>query len=248
MPLVGDKVLISIIVPVYNKEFYIGDCISSLVTQSYSNIEIVLINDGSTDQSGKICKEWAQRDQRIIVLSTNNNGVSAARNAGLDIAKGKYIVFVDADDTLSKKVVDCLVKGIQQSKADIWISGFEEKLFEECQKNFSRYLLRKRKVAVWGCIYKASLAKKVRFFESLVNNEDFVYLYYLSRLTNNVSGCRDSLYQYRDVPGSLSKSKNDSKIKSSLLSLNIIRNNLPLGLRQDFLLYQFYIYAYVLLQ
>ena len=106
MPLVGDKVLISIIVPVYNKEFYIGDCISSLVTQSYSNIEIVLINDGSTDQSGKICKEWAQRDQRIIVLSTNNNGVSAARNAGLDIAKGKYIVFVDADDTLSKKVVD----------------------------------------------------------------------------------------------------------------------------------------------
>ncbi len=95
------KVLLSIIVPVYNVKTYIDRCIKSILTQSYCDFELILIDDGSTDGSSLLCDEWALRDKRIVVLHKVNEGVSAARNSGLDIAKGDYITFVDSDDFIA---------------------------------------------------------------------------------------------------------------------------------------------------
>ena len=90
--------MISVIVPVYKTEKYLGECIQSILAQSYADFELILIDDGSPDHSGRICDRFAETDRRISVIHKENQGVSAARNDGLDLAKGKYICFVDSDD------------------------------------------------------------------------------------------------------------------------------------------------------
>ncbi|MCR4791488.1 MAG: glycosyltransferase [Lachnospiraceae bacterium] len=106
--------LISIIVPVYNIERYLDDCINSIVNQSYKNTEIILIDDGSTDESGKICDKWKETDPRIVVIHKDNEGLSAARNTGIITSKGEYIAFVDGDDKIHfeyiKLLYDCALK------------------------------------------------------------------------------------------------------------------------------------------
>ena len=95
------KQLITIIVPIYKAEKYLDKCIESLVNQTYTNIEIILVNDGSPDNCFSICEKWKRIDDRIVVLNKENGGQSDARNAGMKIAKGKYFIFVDSDDYLS---------------------------------------------------------------------------------------------------------------------------------------------------
>ena len=99
------KDLISIIVPVYNVEDYLPECIESIINQTYKNIEIILVDDGSTDRSGIICDYYAKKDQRIIVIHKKNTGVANSRNIGIDIAKGDYIFFVVSDDMLDITVI-----------------------------------------------------------------------------------------------------------------------------------------------
>ena len=103
---------ISIIVPVYNVEKYLEKCIDSILNQSYQNLEIILIDDGSTDNSGSICDEYKKKDQRVQVIHQKNQGQSSARNAGLNIAKGSYIGFVDSDDWIEQNMYEKLYKNI----------------------------------------------------------------------------------------------------------------------------------------
>ena len=105
-----NNVLISIIVPVFNVEKYLRRCVESIINQSYSNLEIILVNDGSTDSSFDICCSFAKKDKRIVVVNKQNGGLSSARNAGLDICKGQYIEFVDSDDFIEKHTVEKLLK------------------------------------------------------------------------------------------------------------------------------------------
>ena len=108
------KCKVSIIVPVYNVEKYVERCIESIIKQSYKNLEIILIDDGSKDNSGKICDEYAEKDNRIKVIHKKNGGLSDARNTGLNIADGEYICFIDSDDYIHKDLVkDNLEKLIQ---------------------------------------------------------------------------------------------------------------------------------------
>lgn len=111
--------LISIIVPIYNVEKYLEDCLISIINQTYINLEIILIDDGSTDNCGKICDEYSQKDKRIIVKHKKNGGVSSARNAGLEIAKGKYIGFVDPDDWITADMYEVLYNNIKKYNANI---------------------------------------------------------------------------------------------------------------------------------
>ena len=111
-----DKV--SIIVPVYNTEKYVERCIESIISQTYSKMEVILINDGSDDSSGKICMEYAHRDKRIIYLSQENAGQGRARNRGLDIMSGEYVLFIDSDDYIHPQMVEFMLKAAQQRKAD----------------------------------------------------------------------------------------------------------------------------------
>lgn len=115
--------LISIIIPVYNVEIFLEECLQSVMTQSYQNLELILINDGSTDDSGKICDLYKTKDDRIIVIHKENEGISTARNIGLNVAKGEYIFFVDSDDFLDK---DCVQKFIQKldQKIDVYLCSY----------------------------------------------------------------------------------------------------------------------------
>ena len=118
--------LISIIVPVYKVEPYIKRCVQSIIEQSYKNIEIILVDDGSPDKSGEICDEFSKKDERIKVIHKTNGGLSDARNAGLKIAKGEYIGFVDADDYIEKDMFECLYKLCTENKAQISIVSYYE--------------------------------------------------------------------------------------------------------------------------
>ena len=111
---------ISVIVPVYNAEAYLDKCIESLIRQSYDNLEIILIDDKSTDKSLKICYEWRERDERISVFEhSNNKGQASARNLGLEKASGKYITFVDSDDWIEEKLIEKLYNKLKVVNADI---------------------------------------------------------------------------------------------------------------------------------
>lgn len=110
---------ISVIVPVYNVGEYLRQCVDSILSQTYSNLEIIAVNDGSTDGSGAILDEYREKDIRLIAIHQENQGVSAARNKGLDVATGDYIAFVDADDYIHPEMYEKLVKALEDNQADI---------------------------------------------------------------------------------------------------------------------------------
>ncbi len=114
---------ISVIVPVYNCERYIEKCIRSILTQTFKDLELILIDDGSCDSSGKICEDFKLKDKRVKVIHEKNSGVSIARNVGINIAKGKYIGFVDSDDYLSTDMYESLYENLKQNNADVAICG-----------------------------------------------------------------------------------------------------------------------------
>lgn len=125
------KDLISIIIPVYNNEKFLKLCIESVVLQSYSNLEIILIDDGSTDSSGELCDRFAENDGRIVIVHQENGGVSKARNTGLNIATGKFILFVDSDDIVSLDYVEKLYNSVKNY--DIAICGIVRMKINQCQ-------------------------------------------------------------------------------------------------------------------
>ena len=104
----GGSELISVVVPVYNVERYLGKCLESIVRQTYANIEIVLVDDGSTDSGGQICDFYANKDSRVKVIHKKNGGLSDARNRGIEESKGKYLIFVDSDDVIDETLVEYL--------------------------------------------------------------------------------------------------------------------------------------------
>lgn len=116
--------LISVIIPVYNVENYLEKCINSVINQTYKNLEIVLVDDGSKDSSGDICDKYSNIDSRVSVIHKPNGGLSSARNAALDICKGDYILFVDSDDWIRLQMVEVMLAAIDKNNADIAICGF----------------------------------------------------------------------------------------------------------------------------
>lgn len=123
--------LISVIIPVYKVEKYLDECIQSVINQTYKNLEIILVDDGSPDNCGKICDEYAKKDNRIKVIHKENGGLSSARNAGLDIARGEYISFIDSDDYVSKDFIKNM--SIQMANADLIICGMKN-VYKEDEK------------------------------------------------------------------------------------------------------------------
>lgn len=119
------------IIPVYNADSFLKKCVESVLNQTYSNLEIILINDGSTDHSGVLCDEMARLDPRVRVVHKQNMGVSAARNAGLDLATGGYIAFVDSDDVIAPEMLETLHRLVIRHRADIAVCGFERILSQD---------------------------------------------------------------------------------------------------------------------
>lgn len=176
-------VKVSIIVPIYNVEKYLANCLESLINQTYQDIELICINDGSTDQSPKILEQYAQKDPRIIMINQENKGISCARNTGLEKATGEYITFVDSDDALSTHFVEVMLRLVEDNKADLAeCACYKVKdpcsPYPQIQNEKSllvtdpfKYMLNKKPLGIkymaWGRLYKAKLIKNRKFIEGI---------------------------------------------------------------------------------
>ena len=211
---------VSVIIPVYQAEKYLKSCIDSILRQSFSDFELILIDDGSKDQSGAICDDYAQMDSRVKVIHQTNAGVSAARNAGLEICCGEYITFVDADDTIDSGFLELAVNALANSAADIFLSGLCMETWENGEIDSSvrygvgenqnwtvRELLENLEVSypqICICgpcckLYKNEIIQKntVRFTEALKYGEDTYFnLDYFSHCEHIVFS-REIFYHYR---------------------------------------------------
>lgn len=200
---------ISIIVPVYNTEKYLHRCIDSILVQTFTDFELLLINDGSTDKSGEICDEYAMKDSRIRVFHKKNGGVSSARNLGLDNTKGEWVAFVDSDDWIK---TDYLYSMMSQSDADMIMSSFEIiDNFEEWDNNIKNELYNYSKIkffleryintatlcAPWCKLFKVSLIGNLRFNELISFKEDTIFVFEYLDKVNRVRTINSWGYQYR---------------------------------------------------
>ena len=211
--------LISIIVPVYNTEQFLAECLNSIVRQTYEKLEIILVDDGSKDHSLEICQQWQKKDDRILVIHKSNGGAASARNAGLDIAQGQYIGFVDSDDIIAEDMFECLYHAIQSSDvgiADCGICHFT-KVSEivEYHKNVSEIELNSQQALTalftlridtsFCCkLFERSLFSERRFLEG-ETNEEFPLLIPAILAGKGVVRIPDYKYYYRQRDGSVTQ-------------------------------------------
>lgn len=218
---------ISIIVPVYQVEKYIRQCIDSILAQTFTDFELILVDDGSKDNSGKICDEYAERDKRIRVFHKENGGLSDARNIGLDNASGNYFMFVDSDDYISPDMTECLYKKIHKENADIAVCNYRY-VFENGEKDFStenkaevlsgKEIFYNRKnernygfwTVAWNKLYKAEAFKNLRFRFGKYHEDEF-WANDIYRPDIRVVTVSESLYYYRQREDSIMGNKNIRK-------------------------------------
>lgn len=208
--------MISVIVPVYNTEPYLRKCLDSIINQTYTNLEILVIDDGSTDKSGLICDEYAEQDQRIRVFHTENHGLSAARNLGLDNANGKYIGFVDSDDWIDLDMYEDLLKISEITGVDVVECGFYQEYTDNCvqckrpNKTLTGYEAIKALIceetsnAVWCKLWKRQCFDFIRFPEGRVN-EDIATTYRVYKAISNYCMVDICKYHYLQRDNSLSR-------------------------------------------
>ena len=205
--------LISIIVPIYKTEKYLDRCLESIVNQTYKNLEIILIDDDSPDNCPQMCDEWAQKDMRIKVLHKSNDGLANARNSGIDIATGDYVIFADSDDYLEADMVEFLLNLSVKYDADVSRCGFyfnyeengEEKT-ESSDTNIKLFDYSERIIelttsgymggVVWNKLYKSSVIKSHYFSKEDGCSEDILYNYRVYKDINKTVFCDIPKYHY----------------------------------------------------
>lgn len=203
---------ISVIVPIYNVEDYLHRCVDSIINQTYTNLEIILVDDGSPDNCLKICDEYAKKDSRIKVVHKKNGGLSDARNAGLEIATGEYIGFVDSDDYISlyfyeklmnvikvsgSDIVECGVKKFTENNEinDVENSKLDFKIFNKFEAMQNLIMNKILSVTVWNKLYKKDVIDKLRFKVGKTNEDNF-FTYLAFDNANKISKLDDELYYY----------------------------------------------------
>lgn len=225
--------LVSIIVPLYNQEFCIQKCLSSLIAQSYDNLEIIIVNDGSDDSSLSLAQKFAHEDARIKLLNQGNAGVSSARNRALDAATGQLVLFVDADDWLERSCVDEAVEAWIEASRETHLPvalrfghrrGNEvfvpEERFTSARESYV-HLLRDYDIcasSIWGLLIPRSVIEDntLRFKRELPRSEDVLFLAELYKCGCSVSGYGEALYNYRVGDGLGSKTYPGAVAKADL--------------------------------
>ena len=235
---VEEFILISVIVPVYNMEEYLVKCLENLCSQTLKEIEIICVDDGSTDNSSNILREFQNKDKRIKIITQTNQGLSAARNAGLDIAVGKYIAFVDSDDFVSPNMFKKLYDVISKYNTDIVVCNHfvmgEDYVYPKSQradfmmnseKKYLSELLLDESIFnyVWSRLYKREIFEDVRFRKGKVFEDIYLSNDLIGKI-NNAFYISDPLYCYRMRNGSITNSLDFSSIKNSIEAI-ILRYN-----------------------
>ena len=220
---------VSVVIPVYNVGEYLEECVDSIVKQTYSNLEIILIDDGSTDNSGQICEKLSHENENIVVVHQQNSGVSSARNCGIRIASGRYIMFLDGDDYVVHNIVENFVN--EMKNFDLVMSGYivfdkrgvisqvhyDDRKFLSLNTFAEQFYIYFPTIFnfVWGKLYNLDIIKKsnILFREDIMMGEDLIfnvdYYYYV----NKIHILSDEYLYYRVVNGSLSK-KHYSNVES----------------------------------
>lgn len=202
--------MVSVIVPIYKVEKYLKRCVNSLLAQSYSDFELILVDDGSTDNCSNICEDYAAKDKRIRVIHKENGGLSDARNAGLRIAKGEYIAFVDSDDWVATNYLETLLKVIELTESDICecevlkTTGEIEK-YKKSDEQYTSYSSEKAlellicdKILhqyVWNKLYKRSCLKGIPFAVGKINEDEF-WTYQVFGNARRITKISNVLYYY----------------------------------------------------
>lgn len=209
--------LVSVIVPIYKVEKYLCECVDSIISQSYSNLEIILVDDGSPDKCPEICDEYAQKDSRIKVIHKPNGGLSDARNAGIEIAKGEYLSFVDSDDVIHRQMIEVLMKPLIEDKsvkmsACQFLEFDDGKEFDKNQEvkpletiDFQEYFTKKICVIACAKIYEKSLFENIKFPLGRYHEDEFT-TYKVCYEAKKVAYTDSQMYFYRQREGSIMNS------------------------------------------
>lgn len=231
--------LISVIIPVYRVEKYLDRCIESIINQTYKNLEIILIDDGSPDNCPTICDNWAKRDARIKVIHKENGGLSSARNAGLDVCQGDCIMFVDSDDYCALEICETLLKLLETNKADFAVCDtqlFDEShpvsllenqsqvsvysgtdVIEHIYHSNIRYI-----VTAWGKLYKRELFATMRYPVGRLHEDEFVFAELLQQ-TNCFVYVSAAMYYYFQRSSSIMGTKSEKNIQD-IYDAIVLRN------------------------
>lgn len=238
------KDLISIVVPIYNVDKYLNKCIDSIINQTYKNIEIILVDDGSTDSSGKICDEYLKIDSRICVIHKKNGGLSDARNYGIEKAQGIYIGFIDSDDFINENMFELLYNNIIENNADISICGryinYEDGREIIQHKNLIKFAMDKKEgliklnsfsyfdMSACDKLYKRELFDNIRFpFGKKC--EDYYTMYKLFDKSDTIFYDSTPMYHYYQREGSISRNKimDTAYIEASRSQIEYFKENQP---------------------
>ncbi|WP_226063971.1 glycosyltransferase family 2 protein [Kaistella polysaccharea] len=246
----AEEKLISVIVPVYNADKYLIKCLDSIIYQSYQNLEIIIIDDGSRDGSGEICDRYAQLDNRIKVYHIHNSGVSAARNLALDLATGTYIAFIDSDDTVHPDYILELYKVAEKKQADIVCCGYEYmdqyttyshndfKDLDNTRESFVERVLSNTGGTICSKLFRFAIITDhdLRFDTNLKMREDLIFSLEFAFLSKNFFYVESYYYNYNGMNEvSLSKvDHTETRIDVHKIILKILnKNNFSPSLQED---------------
>lgn len=233
--------IISVIVPVYNVEKYLLQCVDAILAQTFTDFELILVDDGSTDNSSVLCNAYAEKDKRVRVLHKENGGQAEARNLGIDIARGQYLTFIDSDDLVSPEYLDRLLNAIQETNAEIAACGeisFQDgepvSFDSEAACGYDRMSGREicvshyqtkwpMPVAPWGKLYKATLFKEIRFPTGKIYEDQGTVprLWYLAEKIAMIRG--GAFYAYRIRKGSTSHSAFSRRMFEDVWNVELCR-------------------------
>lgn len=239
----------SIIVAVYNTEAYLDKCLQSILNQTFTDFEVILINDGSLDKSAEICEKYAQIDKRIRLIHQENQGVSATRNTALGMASAPYIIWVDADDWIEEDLLAEVKNSIDQTAADIILFDYCIVKDTQCHKHTLKYhegFLNKKEAMsalaldeelqsyLWNKAFKRSLFERISFPNIYRMMEDYAIMHLLFHRADTFYYLPRPLYYYFDRPGSISRTvrydaqKEHDNIKITLQRIEFLNENYPL--------------------
>ena len=234
-----NQALVSVIIPVYNVEKYLRECVDSVIGQTYKNLEIILVNDGSTDSSGKICDEYVDKDERVTVIHKKNEGPSKTRNAGLKNASGEYIYFLDSDDYIVDNAIENLVMTAESNQADLVFfdavsfsddgsevnQGYTVKGTYEPSNGYEM-LTKLHKNKDYHCViylllisHKLITENKISFLESAYCSEDMLFTYQLYCSASKAVQCKKTLYHRRYRSNSIVTEKKSARHFRSCLDV-----------------------------
>lgn len=216
----NEEILVSVIIPAYNAEQYVGFCLDTVIAQTHKNLEIIVVDDGSTDNTGKICDEYANKDSRINVIHQENEGLSSARNAALDIMTGEYIAFIDSDDFISKDYTEkllnlCIEKSSQIAACHAF--DVEQRAFKEPDKDYTIQTLTSQTLlsnigvlnsyydTVISKLFHYSLFSEIAFPVGLIHEDSYVVLNLIEK-AKRISFTTEHLYYYYLSPNSIMRS------------------------------------------